>query len=185
MVSLPNFEERKLEDTIDEDSGASLEDALFVLEKYGVMPSEDDPYTPDDFTTDPPVKDFDKSLRLNPNQVQKINPESILADTLDALSNGHPVFFGFLVFEEMETSEVAQTGNLPMPGPYSQELGGHAVNGIGYDPATQRILVLNQWGEDWGIPSPEDFKGCFWMPYDYFVQYCMDAYVGFPDKGRV
>ena len=61
------FEERKLEGTVTQDSGATLEDALLVLEKYGVMPSKDDPYNDQDFAVNPPIKDFDKSLRLDHN----------------------------------------------------------------------------------------------------------------------
>ncbi|CAA7601446.1 Hypothetical protein DEACI_2113 [Acididesulfobacillus acetoxydans] len=96
--------------------------------------------------------------------------------------NGHPVLFGFTVFSELESAVVAQTGLLPMPAPDSRELGGHAVNAIGYDPAKQLVLVLNQWGADWGIKLPPEFKGYFWMPYEYYSRYCMDAYVGFPDS---
>jgi len=176
------FEERKLEGTVDQDSGATLEDALLVLEKYGVMPSADDSYNDEDFKVNPPIKDFDKSLRLNNNQAQKIKQRTLLTDTLDALNNGHPILFGFQVYTEMESSEVAQTGILPMPGPDSQDLGGHAVNAIGFDPVKKNILVLNQWGQDWGIKSPTELQGCFWMPYEYYEQFCSDAYVGFPDK---
>ncbi|CAA7601456.1 Peptidase C1A, papain C-terminal [Acididesulfobacillus acetoxydans] len=175
------YEERKMENTVKQDSGASLEDALSVLEKYGVMPEQDDPYTPQDFAVDPPPNDWNRSLKLSRKQVQKVNPDTVLADTLDALTNGHPVLFGFTVFSELESPEVADTGLLPMPGPDSQELGGHAVNAIGYDPTRQLVLVLNQWGANWGIKLPREFRGCFWMPYQYYSSYCMDAYVGFPD----
>lgn len=173
------FEERKLEGTIGQDSGATLEDALEVLVGIGVLPSHDDPYTPDDFTSDPPVKDFDAALKLKRSQVQKIDQQSLLADTLDALATGHPVLFGFQVFSELESPEVAQTGGLTLPGPASQSLGGHAVNAIGFDPAKRMILVLNQWGPDWGIQALAELKGCFWIPYEYYERFCNDAYAGF------
>lgn len=182
------YEERALEGTINQDNGATLEEALHVLEQYGVMPSEDDPYTEQDFMVNPPAGDWNASLRLNPAQAQRIETTEVngvqpplLADTLDALSNGHPVYFAYDVFQEMESEQVAETGVLTMPQPNGQCLGGHAVNAIGFDPAKQMILVLNQWGEDWGIKSPEELKGCFWMPYEYYERYCTGAYVGFPD----
>jgi C1A family cysteine protease len=176
------FMERCLERTVNQDSGGTLEDALFILEKLGVLPSQDDPYTDTDFTVEPPINKFDKSLRLNQDQVQKLNQGTLLADTLDALANRHPILFGFLVFQELESPEVASTGLLPMPGQGSANLGGHAVNAIGFDPVNERILVLNQWGQDWGIHDPAEFAGCFWMPYAYFEKFVTDAYVGFPDK---
>ena len=181
------YEERVLQNTVNQDSGATLEEALQVLETHGVLPAQDDPYTPQDFTTEPP-NDWNTALKLDPGQVQKIQTEMVngiapplLADTLDALDNGHPVYFAFYCFEGIESPEVAQTGILPMPGPSERLLGGHAVNSVGHDPVNQRILVLNQWGENWGIKSPAELQGCFWMPYEYYERYCTDAYVGFPD----
>lgn len=176
------YEERNLEGTINQDAGGTLEDALSILETLGVMHEEDDPYNQQDFTVDPPDNKWDASYKLDPSQVQAVNPFRLLADTLDAINNGHPVFFGFVVFAELESSQVAQNGILTMPTNPTKSLGGHAVNAIGDDPVNKRILVLNQWGEDWGIHSPSDLAGCFWMPYEYYNAYCMGAYVGFPDK---
>lgn len=175
------YEEREMQNTVFQDSGATIAEAIAVLEKYGAMPEADDPYTPDDFAKNPP-NDWDASLKLDPSQVMTIDSTNLLADTLDAISNGHPVLFGFEVFQELESNQVALNGILPMPNLNEQPIGGHAVNAIGYDPSTQMILVLNQWGQDWGIKSPAELQGCFWMPYDYYAQYAFEAYVGFPDK---
>lgn len=183
------FEERELQGTVNQDSGATLEEALQVLEQFGVMPEQDDPYNPSTFVTDPSAQAWNPTLKLSADQVQHIETAGVngaepstLEDTLDALNNGHPVYFGFKVFQGMESEQTAETGILPMPGPNEPLLGGHAVNAIGFNPQTQMILVLNQWGEDWGIKSPAELKGCFWMPYDYYQRYTTDAYVGFPDK---
>ena len=50
-----------------------------------------------------------------------------------------------------------------MPGPSETVLGGHAVLCVGYDDKTQRFLVRNSWGVDWGL------KGYFTMPYAYLT----------------
>lgn len=176
------YEERKLQNTVNSDTGATLEEALQILEELGVMPEQYDPYGPQTFVVDPPDDKWNTSLELNPAQVQMINPANMLADTLDALANGHPVFFGFLVYSELESAQVAQTGVLPMPSAGSRVMGGHAVNAIGDDPVNERILVLNQWGKNWGIKTPTDLEGCFWMPYNYYADCCMGAYVGLPDR---
>lgn len=174
------YEERVIEGTVNEDSGASITDAVTVLVRYGAMPAKDDPYVPEDFVKDPP-NDWIQDLRLKPIQAQRIGIDSALNDTLDALSNGHPVLFGFEVFSELESESVAATGILSMPGPFSQNLGGHAVNAIGYDLDKRMILVLNQWGAEWGIKEPTELRGCFWMPFEYYERYVVEAFVGFPD----
>jgi C1A family cysteine protease len=40
---------------------------------------------------------------------------------------------------------------------------GHAVLMVGYDDATQRVIVRNSWGASWGQ------GGYFTMPYQYVV----------------
>ncbi|CAE7469958.1 unnamed protein product, partial [Symbiodinium pilosum] len=57
--------------------------------------------------------------------------------------------------------EVATTGNMVMPQPTDQQLGGHAVCAVGYDDFKQCFIVRNSWGEGWGD------KGYFYMPYEY------------------
>lgn len=174
------YEERKMIGTINQDSGASMPIAVEVLEQYGAMPAGDDPYTPADFALNP-LNAWDVGLKLSPSKVLAISDETKLTDTLDALSQGHPVLFGMVVFAELESEQVAQTGVLPMPANPNYSLGGHAVNAVDFDDVNKRILVRNQWGSGWGIKSPAQQQGCFWMPYEYFTQYAYDAFVGLPD----
>lgn len=48
-----------------------------------------------------------------------------------------------------------------MPGPKEKFEGGHAVMAVGYDDETERFIVRNSWGADWGQ------NGYFTMPYEY------------------
>jgi C1A family cysteine protease len=71
--------------------------------------------------------------------------------------------FGFSVYESFEGDTVAKTGVLNMPGRHEQLLGGHAVMCVGYNDTTQRFIIRNSWGADWGI------SGYFTMPYIYMT----------------
>jgi C1A family cysteine protease len=59
------------------------------------------------------------------------------------------------------TSQVAQTGIMPMPQQSEKLMGGHAVLCVGYDDAKKVFIIRNSWGDQWGD------KGYFYMPYSY------------------
>ena len=79
------------------------------------------------------------------------------------LAAGYPFVCGFTVYESFEGDDVAKTGIVPMPGSAEATLGGHAVMAVGYDDASQRFLVRNSWGTDWGM------GGYFTIPYAYLT----------------
>ncbi len=80
------------------------------------------------------------------------------------LAEGFPFVFGFTVYESFESDEVRAGGVVPMPSSGEQVLGGHAVLAVGYDDGTQRFLVRNSWGTEWGQ------HGHFTMPYAYLTE---------------
>ncbi len=178
------YQERVINGTVSTDSGATMQEAVQVLEQYGVMPDADWSYANylADWKLAPPA-DWIATLRLNPSNVFEIQQATVLADTLDSLSNGNPVVFGFVVFPDMESAQVADNGLLPMPiiptgqSPFFGNIGGHMVVAIGYDQVSNQILCLNQWGSGWGIKSPTDLMGCFWMPYAYYQMYAFNPMV--------
>lgn len=46
--------------------------------------------------------------------------------------------------------------------------GGHSVTCAGYDDEKQALLIVNSWGEDYGVSVTDfAFGGCIWVPYDY------------------
>jgi len=84
-----------------------------------------------------------------------------LDEMLGCLADGFPFEFGFSVYESFESDQVARTGLVPMPKRGESLLGGHAVVGVGYDQATERLIVRNSWGVGWGD------KGYFYLPFAY------------------
>ena len=60
---------------------------------------------------------------------------------------------------------------MAMPSPDESVVGGHAVLAVGYEDATQELIVRNSWGTQWGL------NGYFYMPYSFMdSQYTGDYY---------
>ena len=169
---------RLQEGTVNEDSGASLHDAMNTLVKFGVPHESLWPYDTANFKTKP-VKavwsdGYQHSVKVGLAVNQDIN------DIKTRLAQGYPIIFGFVVYESFESQEVATTGIMPMPKPGEEVLGGHAVMAVGYDDKTQMVKVRNSWGSGWGK------NGYFFMPYAFITDpqqaddfWTADTYVRF------
>ena len=162
------FNERDMEGTINEDSGAQIRDGVKSINALGVCPEEATsdaaadaiwPYDIDQFATKPSpacYDEADENISLKYEQVPQV------ASALQAmLAQGFPVVFGFSVYESFESQEVASSGIVPLPGAKEECVGGHAVLLCGYDATTKMFLVRNSWGADWGQ------GGYFQMPFAY------------------
>jgi C1A family cysteine protease len=169
------WQTRNLEGTVDEDAGATLMDCMKVMQKIGVCPEVDFPYDITKFKV-PPSKQANADA-----QVHKISAYFRVSD-LDhlkaALAEGHPVIFGFYVYESFESEKVAKTGVCPKPKKGEQLLGGHAVVAVGYQDGILggKVLIRNSWGALWGQ------QGYFTMSYDVFNQLVMDQWIGLDDN---
>jgi len=161
------YNERVIEGTVDQDSGAQIRDGMKAVAKLGVT-SESDPGKPYDWPYD--VARF--TVRPTPpcyafaakNQVIGYRRlTQTLSQLRGCLASGFPFVFGFTVYEGFESAEVARTGVANLPAPGEKVVGGHAVVGVGYDDAAQRFTVRNSWGRRWGM------KGYFTMPYAYLT----------------
>lgn len=162
------FNERVVEGTANEDSGAMLRDGMKVCAKLGACPelsrppaAGDWPYDPARFAVKPPPACYRVALRHQLLRYQRV-PQS-LAQTRGCLAQGYPFVFGFAVYEGFESQEVARAGEVPLPAPGERVLGGHAMVAVGYDDGAQRFLIRNSWGSRWGK------KGYGTMPYAYLA----------------
>ncbi len=155
------YNERVLENSINEDAGAEIRDGIKTLIRWGVCPEQYWPYVIAKFKTKPSKFAYNSAVPHRISQYMRIN--QFANDMKSCLADGHPFVFGIAVYESFESEEVAKTGVVPMPGKNERMLGGHAICCVGYDDAEQRFLIRNSWGSDWGM------GGYFTIPYDYVL----------------
>ena len=155
------WNERAIEHTTGYDSGAQIRDGIKAVASLGVCPEPEWPYVISKFAIKPPAKCYTDALKDRAVKYARVKRD--LQQMKACLASGWVFVFGFTVYESFESNEVAQTGVVPMPGPDESVLGGHAVLCVGYNDETQRFIVRNSWGPDWGI------SGYFSMPYEYLT----------------
>lgn len=157
------YEERVLNNTVNEDSGATMTQGMQVLKDKGDAPDADRPYgwtyllTYKKPNTDKANTDAAKWKVANPVQLGGLD------DIKTALAAKKPVVFGFVVYQTFMSAETQKTGKMEMPQPQQGErqVGGHAVMACGYDDERKVLIMRNSWSEKWGD------KGYFYMPYEY------------------
>ena len=155
------YNERRMEGTIDSDSGAMIRDGIKSVAKQGVCTEDTWPYELDKFTDEPAAECY-AAARANLALAYQRVPQT-LNQMRGCLAHGFPFVFGFSVYESFESPEVRTTGVVPLPGAAEALLGGHAVLAVGYDDESARFLVRNSWGPDWGL------GGYFTIPYSYLT----------------
>lgn len=154
------YQERVLEGTVDQDSGAQVRDALKVLANLGVPPENLWAYDIKLFAEKPPQEAYDSATKHHALKYYAVSQDS--TSIRSCLSQGYPITYGFSVYNSFESNKVADTGVVPMPGGKDYVVGGHCVAIVGYDDATQYFKCRNSWG-DWGD------SGNFYMPYAYIL----------------
>ncbi|XWV26472.1 cathepsin B, cystein protease [Tupanvirus soda lake] len=161
------YNERMMEGTVMEDSGAQIRDGIKSINKYGVCDEHHWIYDPLQFTVKPPAEVYTEAKLARAVRYAKIDfsQDKTTDDRVNhikrALMSGFPFVFGFTVYESFESEEVAKTGMVPMPKEGEKILGGHAVCGVGFDDTKQCFIIKNSWGPKWGL------NGYFYMPYNY------------------
>ncbi len=150
--------ERVIEGTVRSDSGAQIRDGAKALAMVGVCAETEWPYDKAHFATKPPPKVYADALK---NTISAYARVTTLDGIKASLADGKPVVFGFSVYDSFESDEVARTGVMNLPVKGEKLLGGHAVLIVGYDDVSQRVIVRNSWGDQWGQ------AGYFTMPYAY------------------
>src|SRR6266403_2468942 len=152
------YNERMIEGTVNQDSGAFIRDGIKSLAKLGVCTETEWPYKISMFTKKPTPACYRSAKK---HRILSYHRISTTDEMRTCLAEGFPFVFGFSVYSSFESVTVARSGVLNMPTKNERVVGGHAVMAAGYDDTQQRFIVRNSWGTDWGQ------KGYFTMPYLY------------------
>lgn len=155
------WDERRYQNTVEEDSGAQVRLGLRSLAWHGACPSDLWPYDIRKFAKKPPDKAWTTALEHKLVSYQRLNHTS-LTDLKACLASGYPFVSGFVVYESFLRESTTRTGIVQMPKFFEAVVGGHAVMTVGYDDASGRFLVRNSWGEAWGD------GGYCTIPYAYW-----------------
>jgi C1A family cysteine protease len=155
------YNERVIEHSVSEDSGAMIRDGIKSIARQGVCAEKSWPYVITKFARKPPATCYKAALDHQALSYQRLVQS--LTQMKGCLASGYPFVFGFSVYESFETPDVARTGTVPLPSQNERLLGGHAVLAVGYDDRRQRFLAMNSWGTRWGD------GGFFTIPYAYLT----------------
>ena len=90
------YNERVLEGTVDQDSGAQIRDAVKVLNQQGVCPENEWPYDIARFAVKPPEKSYTDALGEKAVQYERV-PQTVTG-IKTVLAAGRPVIIGFTVY---------------------------------------------------------------------------------------
>ncbi len=163
---------RILEGTVNEDSGATIRNAIKAGAQYGVLKESLWWYNVSKFAYAPPRKLWTAAATKKIVSYHSV-ADGDLETMKQVLASGYLVGFGFQVFDNMMTQDMATNGWLHRPGPNDSFQGGHAVVLVGYDDVKKAFKVRNSWGTGWGQ------KGYFWIDYDYVgdTTLCSDFWV--------
>jgi len=156
------YNERAVEGTVNEDSGAMIRTGIKTLVSEGVCAESMWEYKEWKFKQKPTDNCYIEALNNQLLEYLRITPHT-LYEVKHCLAQGYPVIFGFMIYESMMTDEVAKTGVVPIPNPNDTPVGGHAVLAVGYDDNKKCLIVRNSWGSQWGD------KGYFYLPY-WFIE---------------
>lgn len=162
------FVERTLENTVEQDSGATITDAAKALDKFGAPPERQWPYDVTKYAVRPPTSVFVDGLTHRSVKYARV-AQGITA-MRGCLAAGVPICIGFRVYAGLESTGAAANGVVPMPVAGESERGGHAVLLVGYLSGAMLISLLtskgmsgtgvvatsyywilkNSWGAEWG-----------------------------------
>lgn len=149
------YEERVLEGTVLQDSGAYIRDGIKVVNKKGAPLESIWPYNVNKFAIRPNAAAYADGLKRTAGSYEKVVN---FAGVKNALARGFPVVIGFDVYESFYN--IGTNGIMPYPNVNTEQLlGGHAVAIVGYNDNTQRFICRNSWGTSWAD------RGYFYMPY--------------------
>ena len=150
-----------MENTVGTDAGAAIRDGMKTINQDGVCPEIEWPYDINYFTECPSKYCYDLAYRYRSIEYKRIQQE--LNQLKKCIDDNYLIICGISIFDSFESSDVAQTGKIPIPSSSESFLGGHAVLLAGYDDNNEQFILRNSWGVKWGE------QGYGYIPYDYIL----------------
>jgi C1A family cysteine protease len=143
-------------DGIPEADGTSINIAMKILYNLGVCEEEYWSYAPNQVGV--PRQGANENAKNYKIKSYENIGKSLQTMKTSLIVNG-PFVIGVSVFDNWQTTEVWDTGKIPLP--KGGDIGGHALCVVGYDDDTQMLKFKNSWGNEWGD------EGYGYLPYDY------------------
>ncbi len=176
------YNTRVREETVCEDSGATLRETVKAFAKLGVCYEERPrrnecprPFWSYDrcktrFKQKPPPECYGAAKGNTVCRYESLKDHTKIDQIRACLDQEYPLVFSFQVFKQSFEKKARVGGIMCMPGPDDTHVDNHAVVAVGYNDARKRVTVLNSWGVHWG------HNGYFYMPYDFITNevYCFD-----------
>ena len=162
---------RKLTNQTDEDSGATVRNALKSTVKSGVAKERIWPYNISKFTENPPQEIWDDAEKHQ--TIEYLNLSSFDKNIfVKCLNEGYPFAFGMVLYDSFLNSTMRSKGIISIPD-FSTEkmIGGHCMLAVGYkveDDGKEYMIAQNSWGQYWG-----DGGYCY-IPLEYFLRSAYD-----------
>jgi C1A family cysteine protease len=170
------YNTRLLQNTVNQDSGGSIRNAIKAIAKYGVITERQWPYDISKFTNEPHKNLYTQAGRFQALGYKRITDGS-LEEMLQCLDEGYPFVFGMLISKEFISAEVIKTGLITKV-PTSpilrrgklvylldkeDPIGSHCLTCVGwkYINNKKHFILQNSWSEKYGD------KGYCYVPFEY------------------
>jgi hypothetical protein len=160
----PYYAAREMEGTVPIDAGAYIRDICKVAAQQGIAPAVQWPYHIDRFAVKPSKLARKAALDCRVSSYARVHQNELQLKA--ALAGGDTVVFGASVYESFEN---APFGDVDLPRPSDDLLGGHAMLLVGYDDSERRFKFRNSWGTGWGR------NGYGTIPYVYLCDHDLAA----------
>ena len=155
------YNERVLEGTVNEDSGAAIRDGIKTINTLGVPSENTWVYDISKFAVKPSEAAYTEALKHKSVAYHSLSND--LFSLKSCLAQGYPIVFGMQVFDSFESEETAKTGVVHVPNTKDTSIGGHCMKLVGYSDKKTSFIVANSWGTSWGD------KGYCYIPYKYIT----------------
>lgn len=160
---------RKFANLQDQDSGASIREALKSTVRDGVAMERYWPYDTSKFREHPPEDVWINAEKHQTLQYLKVDDFDKSA-FLGCLNDGYPFVFGILLYNSFNSFQTVLSGQVPIPDKENEKIiGGHCMMAVGYKKIDEGgagkefIIVQNSWGNNWA-----DHGYCY-IPMEYMM----------------